>query len=303
MLERGSIEGEIFHRGAVQALAPEEQRVTTRLATLVRKEFIRPDRSQLPGDDGFRFRHLLIRDAAYDALPKASRAELHERFAGWLLLHADDLVEADEVMGYHFEQAHRYRAELGQLGVETTALALRAGELLASASGRALLRDDLRAAVNLLARRSRCFRPKGAASTSTSISPTPSSARAGSPTPRRSRRRRSSGHMPPATIEASCSRSSSSAATCSHSTRPPRLRRVSRLAQAALPTFEAAGDDAGLAAAWHAIAYAEHNLLRNQAKLAAAEHGLEHAQRAGLHRYEPELRWFQASGTPWGRRR
>ena len=82
VLERGSIEGEIFHRGAVQALAPEETQVTPRLAALVRKELIRPDRPQLVGEDGFRFRHLLIRDAAYEALPKATRAELHERFAG-----------------------------------------------------------------------------------------------------------------------------------------------------------------------------------------------------------------------------
>jgi len=35
-LERGAVEGEIFHRGAVQALAPEETHVTPRLAALVR---------------------------------------------------------------------------------------------------------------------------------------------------------------------------------------------------------------------------------------------------------------------------
>ena len=89
VLERGAIEGEIFHRGAVQALAPEETQVTPRLAALVRKELIRPDRPQLAGEDGFRFRHLLIRDAAYDALPKATRADLHERFAAWLEQHGD----------------------------------------------------------------------------------------------------------------------------------------------------------------------------------------------------------------------
>ena len=32
VLERGSVEGEVFHRGAVQALTPEETQVTTRLA-------------------------------------------------------------------------------------------------------------------------------------------------------------------------------------------------------------------------------------------------------------------------------
>src|SRR5438477_7318395 len=113
VLERGAIEGEIFHRGAVQALAPEEPQVTPRLAALVRKELIRQDRSQLAGEDGFRFRHLLIRDAAYEALPKATRAELHERFAAWLEQRTGDVVELDEILGYHLEQACRHRVELG----------------------------------------------------------------------------------------------------------------------------------------------------------------------------------------------
>ena len=105
VLERGSVEGEIFHRGAVQALGPEETRVTTRLAALVRHQLVRPDRAQLAGDDGYRFRHLLIRDAAYDALPKAVRVDLHVRFADWLDEHGVALVEYDEIVGYHLGQA------------------------------------------------------------------------------------------------------------------------------------------------------------------------------------------------------
>ena len=85
-----------------------------RLVSLVRKELVRPDRPQLPGDDAFRFRHLLIRDAAYDALPKATRAELHERFADWLEGRRPDLVELDEILGYHLEQAARYKRSSGQ---------------------------------------------------------------------------------------------------------------------------------------------------------------------------------------------
>ena len=114
VLEHGAVEGEVFHRGAVQALAPEESQVTPRLAALVRRQLIRPDKAQLAGEDGFRFRHLLIRDAAYDALPKASRAELHERFADWLEQRGAELVELDEIFGYHLEQAARYKHELGQ---------------------------------------------------------------------------------------------------------------------------------------------------------------------------------------------
>jgi class 3 adenylate cyclase/tetratricopeptide (TPR) repeat protein len=150
VLERGAVEGKVFHRGAVEALSPEEQQVPARLMALVRKELVRPDRTQLPGDDAFRFRHLLIRDAAYDALPKAVRAELHEQFAAWLEVHGPDLVELDEILGYHLEQACRYRAELG--GPVAGALEAAARRRLTDAGRRALSRQDLAAAVNLLER-------------------------------------------------------------------------------------------------------------------------------------------------------
>ena len=88
VIERGAVEGKVFHRGAVRELASEALRpqVEGQLAALVRKELIRPEPTILAGEDAFRFRHLLIRDAAYEALPKEVRAELHERFAGWLVL-------------------------------------------------------------------------------------------------------------------------------------------------------------------------------------------------------------------------
>ena len=150
VLERGAIEGEIFHRGAVQALAPAEPQVTPRLAALVRKELIRPDRPQLPGEDGFRFRHILIRDAAYDALSKAARADLHARFASWLREHGSDLVELDEILGYHLEMAVRYRAELGM--DDTGGVAAAARRRLQSAGRRAASRQDFNAAASLLER-------------------------------------------------------------------------------------------------------------------------------------------------------
>jgi class 3 adenylate cyclase/tetratricopeptide (TPR) repeat protein len=150
VLERGSIEGEIFHRGAVQALLPNEGQVTPRLAALVRKELIKPDRPLYAGDDGFRFRHLLIRDAAYDALPKATRADLHERFASWLEQHGRELVELDELLGYHLEQACSYRAELDQSRDEELAAA--AKRRLEAGGHRASRRQDYGAAVSLFER-------------------------------------------------------------------------------------------------------------------------------------------------------
>jgi class 3 adenylate cyclase len=156
VLERGSVEGEIFHRGSVQALAPEETQVTTRLAALVRHQLVSPDRAQLAGDDGYRFRHLLIRDAAYEALPKAVRADLHARFADWLDEHGLALVERDEIVGYHLEQAVRYHAELGDPNLE---LADRAATRLAAAGRRANDRNDFRTAAALLNRAADLLRP------------------------------------------------------------------------------------------------------------------------------------------------
>src|SRR5205814_4446910 len=145
VLERGSVEGRVFHRGAVQALAPDEEQLEGRLTELVRKELVRPDKAQLPGEDAYRFRHLLIRDAAYDALPKATRGELHERFAAWLDEHGADLVELDEILGYHLEQAHRYRVELGD-GARSEELGRRAALRLTAAGRRSLAVGDVNAA-------------------------------------------------------------------------------------------------------------------------------------------------------------
>ncbi len=149
VLERGAVEGELFHRGTVQALAPEEEEVTSRLAALVRRDLVRPDRAQLPREDAYRFRHLLIRDAAYDALPKATRADLHRRFAEWLEEHGQSLVELDEILGYHLEQAALYLAELG---MPDPALAEEASRRLGAAGERTYWRGDRRAAHSLLRR-------------------------------------------------------------------------------------------------------------------------------------------------------
>jgi class 3 adenylate cyclase/tetratricopeptide (TPR) repeat protein len=152
VMERGSVEGEVFHRGAVSELSPDLVRpaVESHLATLVRKELIRSTSPTFPEDEGFRFRHLLIRDAAYESLPKATRAELHEQFADWLSTH--ELVEGDEIVGYHLEQAHRYRAELDPSDPALPALAARASEHLAVAGRGALDRGDFNAGRSLFRR-------------------------------------------------------------------------------------------------------------------------------------------------------
>ena len=116
----------------------------------MRKELIRPHAPAFQDDEAFRFRHLLIRDAAYDGLPKATRAELHERFASWLEENASELAELDEIAGWHLEQTVRYQRELGRK--VDPVLARRAAEHLHAAGRRAGERSDVAAARNLLER-------------------------------------------------------------------------------------------------------------------------------------------------------
>jgi class 3 adenylate cyclase/tetratricopeptide (TPR) repeat protein len=150
VIERGAVEGKIFHRGAVLELAPDLLRpaVGTHLLALVRKELIRPEQTTVPGDEAFRFRHLLIRDAAYESVPKETRAALHEQFAAWLDVHVY-LVEQDEIAGYHLEQAARYREEIGS---PDAVLAQKAFRRLAAAGQAAFGRSDWNGARSLIRR-------------------------------------------------------------------------------------------------------------------------------------------------------
>jgi class 3 adenylate cyclase/tetratricopeptide (TPR) repeat protein len=150
VVECGSVEGRLFHRGAVAELIAETERgrVGGHLLTLVRKELIRPDRATMPGDDGYRFAHILVRDAAYEAIPKRQRAALHEQYAEWLIARLGTKAP-DEIVGYHLEQSYRYEAELG---APDLALGGRAAKRLTAAARAARNRQDVHATLNFLNR-------------------------------------------------------------------------------------------------------------------------------------------------------
>jgi DNA-binding SARP family transcriptional activator/class 3 adenylate cyclase len=129
VLVQASVMGQVFYLGAVTALASEtaEEELRAQLMGLVRKDLIRPHRSDLPGQEAFRFRHLLIRDAAYQGLTKRARADLHERFGTWLEATAGErLAEIQEVVGYHLERAYRCLGDLGPVGEAARHLGQRA---------------------------------------------------------------------------------------------------------------------------------------------------------------------------------
>jgi class 3 adenylate cyclase/tetratricopeptide (TPR) repeat protein len=299
VLERGAVEGKVFHRGSVEALAPEEHDISRRLMALVRKELVRPDRAQLTGDDAFRFRHLLIRDAAYEGLPKSARAELHERFADWLGERAEDLIEFDEIAGYHLEQAYRYRIELGLLDDLTAQLAERASERLGAAGDRALVRNDLGAAVTLL-QRSLELLPEGARPFERELSVISA--------------RMFGGDFNGALEGADALIARAVAKGDHHRELRARLVRSSvahlgegesaeetrPLAEEALQLFADPVDDAGLADAWYAIARIEHNACRFRSRGDAVRRMEEHAGRAGNVRLERLARAWSAAGYVFG---
>lgn len=124
VIEAASVEGKEFSRERVQALvgAGVGAPIDEHLRALVRKDLVH----EVSSDGVFRFRHQLIRDAAYDGMSKELRAALHERFADWLQVRTTTIPSVDELVGYHLERAVLLRRELGEGDAATAPLAARA---------------------------------------------------------------------------------------------------------------------------------------------------------------------------------
>ncbi len=278
VLERAAVVGKEFWPGAVAALGETSEALGPTLLGLVRRELVEPTTSSIPGEDGFRFRHALIRDAAYAGMPKRTRADLHELFAGWLELHDG----RDELLGYHFEQVYRYRDELGSLDDHAGALGERAGDMLTAAGRQALARDDVPAAVNLLERGVALLPRAGGARGYVLLELAIALMRSG------------------AFAAAEGALEEALALGVDNGDRRLELRvliereffriftnaetpaeEVTRVAEEAIPALEALGDDAGVAKAWHLLSEPPVNACRWGERAAALEHALEYARRAG----------------------
>ncbi len=154
LIQRAAVMGREFYREALELLSDAPAPVLDHhLRSLVAKQLVRPVGPGFGGADTFRFFHILTRDAAYASVPKQTRAEMHERFAGWLETRVGARsAEYDEIIGYHLEQAVRQLRELGRVDVRGRALGARAGQWLSLAGRRSQAREDMSAASNLLER-------------------------------------------------------------------------------------------------------------------------------------------------------
>jgi len=161
VLERGAVVGAEFSRSAVTALLEPALAATVdrHLEKLVGRGFVRPAQQLEAYEEGFRFSHGLVHSAVYGATPRSERADLHERYAGWLERRPESTGDRDALLGYHLEQAFRQRAELGPVDARMRVLASDAGARLGRAGIRAWRRGDAAATTNLLGRATELLQP------------------------------------------------------------------------------------------------------------------------------------------------
>ncbi|HEU0248958.1 MAG TPA: adenylate/guanylate cyclase domain-containing protein [Gaiellaceae bacterium] len=297
VMERGAVEGEVFHRGAVAELSPDPVRseLESHLATLVRKELIRSTSPIFPQDQGFRFRHLLIRDAAYESLPKATRAELHERFAGWLAEH--ELVEGDEIIGYHLEQAHRYRSELDAADPALPRLATLVSDRLAAAGRGAIDRGDFNAAQSLF-RRATSILPE-ADSRRLALAPDLALALLESDDLAAAQSALAQARLRGDPVTAAIATVVENSIDFFSGGSIPLEERFARL-EDAYRVLEAADHDEGLGYYWWSLAGEKWVSLRAAETAAACERGLDHFRRAGMYRRTDDLLWWVRSAYVFG---
>ena len=146
VVDAASVIGKTFYPDAVAILLDRDADVVDAVEALVRSDFVRPAHSDLVGHDAYSFSHLLIRDAAYETVPKARRAQAHEAFARWLDRTTDGTATPELVVS-HLQRSVAYRTELGD---PDEALAEEAAARLLGCSARARVQEDLTAATGLL---------------------------------------------------------------------------------------------------------------------------------------------------------
>jgi class 3 adenylate cyclase/tetratricopeptide (TPR) repeat protein len=139
LLQRASVIGRVFWRGALEELSPDVDSIDALLDDLLVRELIlREPRSSISGETAYRFKHLLIREVAYSGLAKHARAQHHVRFAGWLGERTGE--ELVEIRAYHLDQAVEFLTELE--GAPPDELAQQTAGALVKAAKRAIARES-----------------------------------------------------------------------------------------------------------------------------------------------------------------
>ena len=158
-IEAASVFGYLFDPAALPYLSGEDSSDSTEatLHDLVRKQFIQVREVTDGSRNSFRFRHILIRDAAYQGTLKRRRAVVHRRCADWLHQREAGTMAMDELEGFHLEQSYSYERQLGSAPSQIAELQGQAAKCLRNAGFVAWERGDATASANLLGRAVRLF--------------------------------------------------------------------------------------------------------------------------------------------------
>jgi class 3 adenylate cyclase len=101
-----SIVGRIFWRGALKRLASDPDCLGSALAALERRDLVRRDPvSRIEGDEQWSFKHVLIRDVAYDLQPRARRRDGHRHIAEFIEESTPEVGEAGAALARHWRGA------------------------------------------------------------------------------------------------------------------------------------------------------------------------------------------------------
>jgi class 3 adenylate cyclase/tetratricopeptide (TPR) repeat protein len=129
LLQEAAIVGRVFWLGS---LGRERWTIEERLHSLERKEFIRRElRSSVAGEDEYVFRHALVRDVAYEQIPRSERVDMHRAAAEWIesLGRPDD---HSETLAHHYaaalDFAHVSGQDVGDLPERAQSTAREAGD-------------------------------------------------------------------------------------------------------------------------------------------------------------------------------
>ena len=115
ILQHASVAGGVFWTGAVARMNGGESDLLEGLQMLERRDLVHERvPSTVAGEREFGFKHGLIRDVAYDRLPKGRRAQLHVRFTDWLKDLSAAEEEIVEILAWHLEQACRLAREVAR---------------------------------------------------------------------------------------------------------------------------------------------------------------------------------------------
>ena len=146
LLQIGSVSGTAVWPSALAAVADRSTAwAIERLGALEQRQFLtRGPRSSVAGEPEYRFEHALIRDAAYNGIPRPQRIRFHERLAEWTeLLSPDRAVDRAEMLAHHYSCAYQLARETG---ADTRSLAPAAMRALRAAGDRAVALQDFPAA-------------------------------------------------------------------------------------------------------------------------------------------------------------